>query len=145
MAKKKKRSGGPRLHRMNHGSRLQSARSWLATQTGRTPVQIGRAYRKRYGVDWPCAIRELTARGVKFDPDWIKQLMRSLEGHYRARAQRRAMNAQRNVQEAESESNEYFAYIAGYTEGGTPFGVTWEEWDPIKQSQAPTPPEPDPF
>lgn len=25
------------------------------------------------------------------------------------------------------DSNEHFAYIAGYTEGGVPYGVTWEE------------------
>ncbi|QVK17143.1 hypothetical protein KHQ81_09605 [Mycoplasmatota bacterium] len=25
------------------------------------------------------------------------------------------------------ESNEYFAFIAGYTENGDPFGITWEQ------------------
>lgn len=28
---------------------------------------------------------------------------------------------------AEPESSEHFAYIAGYTEGGVPYGITWEE------------------
>ncbi len=27
------------------------------------------------------------------------------------------------------DSDEYFAYIAGYTEGGAPYGVTWEEME----------------
>lgn len=25
------------------------------------------------------------------------------------------------------ESDEYYYYIAGYTEGGAPYGITWEE------------------
>lgn len=29
------------------------------------------------------------------------------------------------------ESDETFAYIAGYTSGGAPYGVTWEEWDDL--------------
>lgn len=29
------------------------------------------------------------------------------------------------------ESDETFAYIAGYTSGGVPYGVTWEEWDEL--------------
>src|SRR5438105_5892386 len=39
-------------------------RYWLATQKDRTPVQIAKSYRKRYGVDWPCAIHELALLGV---------------------------------------------------------------------------------
>ncbi|MBM7691305.1 putative HTH domain antitoxin [Peribacillus deserti] len=31
------------------------------------------------------------------------------------------------------ESDENFAYIVGYTEGGVPYGITHEEWDEIKQ------------
>ncbi|QNO15928.1 hypothetical protein HYG86_14705 [Alkalicella caledoniensis] len=27
----------------------------------------------------------------------------------------------------DNQSDEYFYYIAGYTEGGMPFGITWEE------------------
>ena len=29
----------------------------------------------------------------------------------------------------EQESDETFAYIAGYTGGGFPFGITWEEME----------------
>ena len=30
------------------------------------------------------------------------------------------------------ESDETFAFIAGYTSGGAPYGVTWEEMEEIK-------------
>lgn len=31
------------------------------------------------------------------------------------------------------ESDETFAFIAGYTSGGVPFGITWEEMEAIDQ------------
>jgi hypothetical protein len=127
MAKKKKPLP-PRCLRMNRGARLSSARHWLATQKKRTPVQIAKSYRKRYGVDWPCAIRELALLGVSIDPGWVEQLNRSLEGHHQERARRKAArNLNPNSFGGDSDSS--FAYIAGYTENGIPFGVTWDEID----------------
>ena len=45
----------------------------------------------------------------------------------------------------ESESDEHFAYIAGYTSGGAPYGITWEEQEEIERRAAAknyaTPPE----
>ncbi|MCR5794316.1 MAG: hypothetical protein K6G61_03055 [Solobacterium sp.] len=31
------------------------------------------------------------------------------------------------IEESEPEQDERFAYIAGYTSGGFPYGLTWEE------------------
>jgi hypothetical protein len=28
--------------------------------------------------------------------------------------------------------NETFAFIAGYTSGGAPYGITWEEWEQLE-------------
>jgi len=112
---------------MKRGSRLQSARHWLATQTGRTPVQIAKSYRKRYGVDWSCAILELSQLGILFDSAWITQLNRILVGSRRARRQT-AGATQALTDGEQADSNEEFAYIAGYTPNGMPFGVTWDEW-----------------
>lgn len=33
------------------------------------------------------------------------------------------------------ESDEYFAFIAGYTENGAPFGITHEEWEEIEERE----------
>jgi hypothetical protein len=130
MAKKKK-PPTPRRMRMNREGRFSSARHWLATQKNRTPIQIAKAYRKWYGVDWPCAIRELASLGIILDPSWVERLNRTLAGHYRARARRKAA---RQPHPLADESNEVFAYIAGYTENGVPFGVTWEEWHSLDSS-----------
>ncbi len=34
------------------------------------------------------------------------------------------------------ESDDTFAYIAGYTSGGAPCGVTWEEWERIEREDS---------
>jgi hypothetical protein len=38
---------------------------------------------------------------------------------------RRGIVAARKM--SEPDSDEHFAYIAGYTEGGFPYGITWKE------------------
>jgi len=38
--------------------------------------------------------------------------------------------------EVEPESDEFFAYIAGYTAGGWPYGITWEEVRAMEQAEA---------
>ena len=35
---------------------------------------------------------------------------------------------QKTFSEDVPESDETFAFIAGYTSGGAPYGITWEEW-----------------
>ena len=42
----------------------------------------------------------------------------------------------RDVDEPVFESDEYFAYIAGYTDGGFPYGITWEEAREIEKSES---------
>jgi hypothetical protein len=37
---------------------------------------------------------------------------------------------------SEPESDAHFAYIAGYTSGGAPYGITWEEQEEIERSAA---------
>lgn len=49
----------------------------------------------------------------------------------------------------EPESDEHFAYIAGYTSGGAPYGITWEEQAEIErravaQNSAPPPEQKEP-
>jgi hypothetical protein len=121
---------------MNRGARLQSARHWLSSQAGRAAERIAKSYRKRYGVDWPCAIAELQSLGIRFDSRWVEHLERTLAGHIQRRAQRRAAGRVRETTGSLAESNEQFAYIAGYTAGGVPFGVTWEEWRQFKSRPA---------
>ena len=144
VSRRKRRPLPSRTLRMDRQGRLQSARPWLATQRGRPAERIAQSYRRRYGVDWACAISELSALGIAFDPKWREQLARTLEGARHAKAHRREARAAARARAEFSESDDNFAFIAGYTEGGAPFGVTWEEGKIIERSEHGAPVEPPP-
>lgn len=38
------------------------------------------------------------------------------------------------IEQSATDNDEHFAYIAGYTEGGAPYGVTWEEMEAVEHS-----------
>ncbi len=61
MAKKKK-SSTPRYKRMKQTQRLQSAKQWLLTFSGKNLV---RRYKNHFGVDEVCALLELKALGYR--------------------------------------------------------------------------------
>ena len=108
-------------------ARLQSARIWLKTYKGKS---IAAGYRKHFGVDWVCAFRELEMLGVKIDSDYKSRILRSVEGDIAARQRRKARAPER--EESPLDHDDYFAYIAGYTEAGFAFGITWEEWERLE-------------
>jgi hypothetical protein len=140
MSRKKKRPLPPRTLRMDRHGRLLSARPWLATQRGRPAERIARSYRKRFGVDWVCAIAELSALGISFDPKWREQRTRTLEGARQAKARRKAAKTETLSRKAFPESDDTFSVSAGQTEGGAAFGVTWEEWEGIERRASMEPP-----
>ena len=117
--------GVPRRLRMNRAARLQSAKHWLSTYTGRDPVK---GYRNWYGVSTVCAIIELRQLGIKVDEQRSIQAKRTEESKAKQRSGKRQQRAEKYLAADELlESDETFAYIAGYTEWGFPYGVTWEE------------------
>lgn len=115
MAKKKQQQ--PKRMKFKRKVRLQSASIWLKTYQGKHLV---RSYRKRYGVDILCAITELQMLGVKMEASYIEAVKSTIAGQQ-----------QRKAKKGESCTSEYsderFAYIAGYTGWGFPYGITWEE------------------
>jgi hypothetical protein len=60
----------PRRKRMNRTARLQSAKHWLPTYTGRDLVK---GYRNWYGVSTVCAIMELRQLGIEVDEQRLIQ------------------------------------------------------------------------
>jgi len=87
MAKrKKKKSLPPRLKRMKRTDRLQSAKYWLQEFHGENVI---RAYRKRYGVDWLCAVKELRILGVELDPVYVRKLEQTIEGQIKTNRRRK--------------------------------------------------------
>jgi hypothetical protein len=117
MAKKRKKTLPPRHKRMDRKRRLASAKHWLLIYKGKNIIK---GYKKHYDVDWSCAIKELELLGVDLDPEYVKQLKITSKNHIIAR-QRKKKN-RKLEQEIENfpYSDETFAFIAGYTSGGTP-------------------------
>ena len=47
--------------------------------------------------------------------------------------QARKLKKAEATQKHDPDSDETFAYIAGYTSNGVPYGVTWEEMDELER------------
>jgi hypothetical protein len=126
MGNKKKRKNllAPRSKRMNRKGRLDSAKHWLTKYKGKNIIK---GYKNHYGVDWLCAIKELQMLGVDLDPGYVENLKLSVKN--RIIEKQRLKNGKKQALEHENswDSDETFAYIAGYTSAGFPYGVTWEE------------------
>jgi hypothetical protein len=73
---KKRRVLPPRRKRLKRPARLQAARHWLATFTGKHVVK---AYARWFGVDLGCALKELQLLGVPLDSAYVTALQRTLE------------------------------------------------------------------
>jgi len=108
--------------------RLRSAKSWIRTYSGNNIVK---GYSKKYSVDKLCAVKELRMIGVDISEEYEKQLINSMEAH---RRQRLSFNKKREDELnalCGFESDENFVMIIGYTSGGFPYGVTYEEMEQI--------------
>lgn len=104
---------------MSRAARLQSGHHWLRNFSGKRVVP---SYARWFGVDLVCAAKELQILGVYFSPEYLVALQRT--------ATERSRHCRDVPKEAKIEVEpiwNQFAYIAGYTEAGLPFGVTWEE------------------
>ena len=137
---RKKKALPPRRKRMNRSARLNSAHHWLPTYKGKNIV---RGYAKWYGVDLLCAINELRALGVAVDPTYEQQVRVTMENRARERARRRATTTEQIPEGYGVDWDDNYAYIAGFTSWGFPYGVTWEQHEALNQAEAREPGEED--
>ena len=122
----------PHLHRLMNAiymnkarqNRLEQARQWYEEQNFTEDSHIVKAYRKRFGVDNTCAKRELCMLGI-LSPEKQAKYEQELKAKEEKRKRKREEKQNRNTDEPFRD--EYFYYIAGYTSGGAPYGITWEE------------------
>jgi len=103
--------------------RLRKARQWVLTYEGK---HIVRAYRKRFNVDLTCALKDLEAIGA-LSPENLAAMRAAEELRLQQRREEREQKRAQEFAEEFVEQNGMFFYIAGYTSGGAPYGVTWEE------------------
>lgn len=106
--------------------RLQWARQWILTHDG-TKKHIVKNYRKKFSVEITTAIRDLQEIGVEFPQEYVDAMKRSEEDRIRQKRLRKEKRAQQEQDFWHKDSDDVFAFIAGYTGGGAPYGITWEE------------------
>jgi hypothetical protein len=121
--KKKTKKKKKRTRPQKRQSRLTRAQAWLPTYEG---THVVRAYRKKFNVDTVCAVRELQEIGYKFEGGYVENLLKA-EMARREQLRKNKEEEKLSKQHRNEEQNDLFYYIAGYTSGGAPYGITWEE------------------
>ena len=131
MKKQQKLDHTPRRKRMKRPARLQAAKQWIPKYQGKNLVH---GYATWFGVSLLCAALELKRLGIAVADEYIAQLRQteisSAEAHRKQREQRKQSKEQ-DYYTLYPDSDATFYYIAGYTSGGAPYGVTWEEMGEI--------------
>lgn len=120
MAKKKKKK--PQVHTLKRKPRLQKAKGWLAAYDG-DEKKIIRKYRDKFLVDIATAVRDLQDIGYTFTPEYVYAVLQGEERRIRQMALKKQEQAMQDV----DWRDDTFYFIAGYTSGGAPYGVTWKE------------------
>lgn len=103
--------------------RLQKARQWVLTYEG---SHIVRAYRKRFKVDTACALKDLGEVGA-LSPEKLERMKQAEQARLEKKRQERERKKIQDIFDRYPDADDTFFYIAGYTPGGAPYGVTWEE------------------
>ncbi len=108
-----------------HDARIRMAQQWFAAYKG-TGKHIVHAYRKKFKVDVLTALNDLGEIGA-LTPEQVSMKRQAEEKrieHLRLEKEERKLQA---FYDRFPDSNDQFFFIAGYTSGGAPYGVTWEE------------------
>ena len=108
-------------------ARLRKGAQWLTTYQG-TPKHMLKHYRERFHVDPITASKDLQALGVNYTQEQLDTIRRNEEERIRRKHEEKARKQQQLYDDLYGDTcDDRFAYIAGYTSGGAPYGTTWEE------------------
>ena len=132
----KKRKGKAAKKALKFAERKAKAEKWVVEYDG-TPYggDIIKAYRKKFAVDRMKAVAELQLLGVSLTNEQIdreKEAVKAYQELQRVKKAKRKMIREQKRMKKDNpvfheEQDDTFYYIAGYTSGGAPYGVTWEE------------------
>lgn len=127
----------PKRWRLNRQQRLRAGSAFIAGYTGK---DIVRGYVRHFHVDRLCALTELPCLGVSI-PNLSERIAHEkavIEGKGIAKIERKRkeLAALEPVRVYGLHWDETYAYIAGFTSGGPPYGTTWEEIAALKEGEA---------
>ena len=109
--------------------RLREAGAWYREQNFNEDSHIVKAYRKRFDVSRISAMKELCMLGV-LSPEKQKTYEEYLQ------KRREKFSRKKPGKEFNPDQDDYFSFIAGYTSGGAPYGITWEQEEKIREGEA---------
>ena len=132
----KRRKGKAAKKAMKFVERKAKAEKWVLEYDGTLyGGDIIKAYRKKFVVDRMKAVSELQMLGISLTKEQIdreKAVVKAYQDIQRAKkVKRKRLREQRKRQKNDivdyAEQDGTFYYIAGYTSGGAPYGIIWEE------------------
>jgi len=125
MKKKQKKKSSPTRKTLKRPQRLLLAKDWVPAYTGK---KIVAAYSKKFRTDLPTAIAELRILGVEVSAAYEAAVLTTLAA---IAAKRKEMKeAAANAHLGGVDQDDSFAFIVGYTSGGAPYGLSWDELSP---------------
>ncbi|MGM0845104.1 MAG: hypothetical protein ACQEUT_09015 [Bacillota bacterium] len=132
MAKKKKRkSKKKQFWGLTKEERQQIASSWVSEYEG---DNIVKSYSKRFRLNLKNSMKELTSFGFTISKEERAKMKRLTDIQKYKKENKQRKKGELELKEL-IESDETFAFIAGYTEGGAPFGITQEEMPEIEKEK----------
>ena len=78
-------------------------------------------------MDAVTAAKDLQELGVNYTQEQLDQIKQAEEQRLRQRRMEREAKERERLGELYEDCDGRFAFIAGYTDGGAPYGVMWEE------------------
>ena len=113
--------------------RLSKARNWLKLHVNEQ--HLLKKYKKQFKVDNLCAIKDLELIRYKFPNEYVE----SIKKQEKAKAEKSRQKREAKVLNEYIDCDDTFAYIAGYTSNGVPYGITWEEMEKLENDESKLP------
>lgn len=116
---------------MSFQQRKPKAIKWIA-EFDESQGNIIKRYRKKFKVDRLKAVDELQKLGVKLTQEQIDKEKKIVELQKKQELNKKKKRRNQKLQKKQQETfddfqDDQFFFIAGYTSGGAPYGVTWAE------------------
>lgn len=125
MGKKKKRNSKKKqFWGLPKDVRIEKAKSWIETYEGESIVK---AYSKMFGLNLKNAMKDLGSIGVQISRQEREQIKKILIERKQQKENKKAKRKKALELDEYEVFDDTFAFIAGYTAGGAPYGITFEE------------------
>lgn len=115
--------------RLKFEERKLKAEKWLL-KYNLERENLVKAYRKQFAVDRIKAVEELQKLRVKLSTEEIEKERMAVKAYKECQAAKKIKRRKQNIKTENTQSSaqdDNFYFIAGYTSGGAPYGITWEE------------------